>query len=327
MDKKCILLGIVGDSATGKTTLTRGIVNLLGPENVTAICTDDYHKYNRKQRKELGITALHPDCNHIDIMEQHLRDLRAGRPILKPNYNHTTGDFDPPTYVKPARFVIVEGLLGYHTRILRDQFDVKVFLDPPEALRRQWKVARDTAKRGYTPEQVLAALDAREADSAAFIRPQKKYADIVVHFYPKQKTSNDARLNAKIGLSPARPCEELSNIIEQIVEEFKDYPCERGSGTPCLHMSLEKWNGRPFEVLDIHGEIDEVQTNMLKMRLGELIRARNFELNMDEVGLFQKNDQVMISYPLALAQLVISYFMINTSLEVIPQPSSLRLSG
>ncbi len=326
MDKKCILLGIVGDSATGKTTLTRGIVNLLGPENVTAICTDDYHKYNRKQRKELGITALHPDCNHIDIMEQHLRDLRAGRPILKPNYNHSTGDFDPPTYIKPARFVIVEGLLGYHTRILRDQFDVKVFLDPPEELRRQWKVQRDTAKRGYTPEQVLAALDAREADSAAFIRPQKKYADIVVRFYPKQKQSNDARLNAKIGLSPSQPCEQLSSIIEQIVEEFKDYPCERGSGTPCLDMSFEKWNGRPFEVLDIHGEIDEVQTNVLKMRLGNLIRERNFELNMDEVGIFQKGNETMVSYPLALAQLVISYFMINSSLEM-SQASSVATSA
>ncbi len=67
-----IILGIVGDSAAGKTTLTRGIAQVLGPENVTIICTDDYHKYDRKQRAEIGITALHPDCNHLDIMQQHL---------------------------------------------------------------------------------------------------------------------------------------------------------------------------------------------------------------------------------------------------------------
>jgi uridine kinase len=55
-----IILGIVGDSAAGKTTLTRGIAQVLGPENVTLICTDDYHRYDRQQRAEIGITALHP---------------------------------------------------------------------------------------------------------------------------------------------------------------------------------------------------------------------------------------------------------------------------
>lgn len=73
-----ILLGIVGDSAAGKTTLTKGIAQVLGVDNVTVICTDDYHRYDRAQRKQLGITALHPDANYLDIMQQHLRLLRAG---------------------------------------------------------------------------------------------------------------------------------------------------------------------------------------------------------------------------------------------------------
>jgi uridine kinase len=63
--------GIVGDSAAGKTTLTRGIAQILGEENVTVIGTDDYHRYDRHQPSELGITALHPDCNHLDIVQQH----------------------------------------------------------------------------------------------------------------------------------------------------------------------------------------------------------------------------------------------------------------
>ena len=108
-----ILLGIVGDSAAGKTTLTKGIAQVLGVDNVTVICTDDYHRYDRIQRKQLGITALHPDANYLDIMQQHLRLLRAGEAILKPIYNHSTGTFDPPEYIKPSQFVIVEGLLGY----------------------------------------------------------------------------------------------------------------------------------------------------------------------------------------------------------------------
>ena len=71
------MLGIVGDSAAGKTTLTRGIVNVFGVERVTAVCVDDYHRYDREQRKKLTITPLNPECNYIGIMEQHLR-LLAG---------------------------------------------------------------------------------------------------------------------------------------------------------------------------------------------------------------------------------------------------------
>lgn len=147
-----IILGIVGDSAAGKTTLTKGIAQVLGPENVTLICTDDYHRYDRTQRAEIGITALHPDCNYLDIMQQHLSLLRTGQPILKPNYSHKTGTFEAPVYIKPAKFVIIEGLLGYSTRSARDCYDVKVYLAPPESLRAKWKVKRDTQKRGYTEE-------------------------------------------------------------------------------------------------------------------------------------------------------------------------------
>ncbi|MGL5510053.1 MAG: phosphoribulokinase, partial [Microcoleaceae cyanobacterium] len=173
MTHRPIILGIVGDSAAGKTTLTRGIAQVLGAENVTVICTDDYHRYDRKQRAEVGLTALHPDCNHLDIMQQHLTLLRTGQPILKPIYNHNTGAFDPPEYINPGKFVIIEGLLGYSTRGCRDCYDVKVYLAPPETLRHQWKIKRDTMKRGYSEEQVRAELEKREPDSEQYIRPQR----------------------------------------------------------------------------------------------------------------------------------------------------------
>src|SRR5207244_8130390 len=78
-----VILGVVGDSAAGKTTITRGLVRALGEDNITHVCTDDYHRYDRRQRAELGITPLHPDCNYVDIMGQHLRHLRSGDSILK----------------------------------------------------------------------------------------------------------------------------------------------------------------------------------------------------------------------------------------------------
>ena len=104
-----VMIGIVGDSGSGKTTITRGIVRALGEEQVTAICTDDYHRFDRKQRTELGITPLHPECNYIDILAQHLRLLRDNQPVLAPTYRHQDGTFGPPVYTHPARFVDQRG--------------------------------------------------------------------------------------------------------------------------------------------------------------------------------------------------------------------------
>src|SRR6266568_3603253 len=100
-----VMIGIVGDSGSGKTTITRGIVRALGEEQVTAFCADDYHRFDRKQRAELGITPLHPECNYIDILAQHLRLLRdnervldAGvvRDVRRPRLPRPAGGATPP---------------------------------------------------------------------------------------------------------------------------------------------------------------------------------------------------------------------------------------
>ena len=93
-----IILGVVGDSASGKTTLTRGLVRVLGDEQVSHLQLDDYHRYDRAQRAGLEITPLDPACNYIDVMAQHMKLLRAGEPMLKPVYRHADGTFGPPVY-------------------------------------------------------------------------------------------------------------------------------------------------------------------------------------------------------------------------------------
>ena len=192
-----IILGVVGDSATGKTTLSRGLVRMLGESNVTHVAADDYHRYDRRQRAEHQITPLHPDCNYVDIMERHFAELRAGNAILKPVYQHKDGTFGPPVYTKPMQFTLIEGLLGYHTEALRDSYDVRVFLAPPEKLRRAWKVQRDCSRRGYTTDQVLEELDRREPDSELYIRPQQRWADLVVSFMPGSRGDQE-HLDAEI---------------------------------------------------------------------------------------------------------------------------------
>ena len=310
MNDRPIILGIVGDSAAGKTTLTKGIAQVLGAENVTVICTDDYHRYDRVQRAEMGISALHPDCNYLDIIEQHLALLGAGQAILKPIYNHSTGAFDPPEYIEPRKYVIVEGLLGYSTRKMLDSYDVKTYLAPPEPLRATWKIKRDTRKRGYTEEQVLAQLRQRESDSAAFIRPQRKWADMIATFYPPDQTdikSDNLMLNANLILRPTIPHPELSKILN----------AEGNHLGGAIRLGLSRDMGKPVDILEIDGHANLEQVRELeKMMCNEVPYLGQFcslEGNQELGKVIGTTGETLQSYPLALTQLLITYHMLKAA--------------
>src|SRR5437867_301660 len=101
-----VLLGLAGDSASGKSTLSRGIEYILGAERVGRVCTDDYHRYDRTERSRLHVTPLDPDANRLDLLEEHLRALSGGQSIRKPIYDHATGTFFPEERVEPGEIVI-----------------------------------------------------------------------------------------------------------------------------------------------------------------------------------------------------------------------------
>lgn len=290
-----VILGIVGDSAAGKTTLTNGIAQILGPARVATICTDDYHAFDRKERAENGLSALDPRCNYMDILEQHLKLLRQGQPILKPIYNHERGTLDRPEYIAPKPYIIVEGLLGYATRAMRDCYDVKVFLDPDPKLRIRWKVKRDTERRGYTRDEVLSALDKRRFDSPTHIEPQRTFADIIVNFFPppEQMEESGAHLNVRHILRPTLPHPDLTPILGTSAQ----------SG---LHLELSRdTDGKPVDVLEIAGTIPERRA----LKVEDLLWALIPEASQLRARLGAYDGPAM-SHPLALTQLFIAYHML-----------------
>ena len=313
MTEKPIILGIVGDSAAGKTTLTRGIAQVLGKDNVTVICTDDYHRYDRAQRAEMKISALHPDCNYLDIIEQHLALLGQGEAILKPIYNHSTGAFDPPEYIEPRKYVIVEGLLGYSTRKMLDSYDVRTYLAPPESLRAAWKIKRDTRKRGYNEEQVRDQLRQREPDSEAFIRPQRKWSDMIVSFYPPEDAEKDLGdnllLNANLILRPTIPHPDLTTILNDEGNHLGD----------AIRLGLDRDMGKPVDILKIDGHATLEQVRELeKIMCNEVPYLGQFcslEGNQELGKITGTTGETLQSYPLALTQLLITYHMLKAAIK------------
>jgi phosphoribulokinase len=283
-----IILGIVGDSASGKTTLSKGLVRLLGEEVVTHICTDDYHKYDRKQRAERAITPLDPDCNYLDIMASHLQCLHDGHPILKPVYQHHNGTFGPLTYVEPQSFVLIEGLLGFYTEEMRNAYDVRVYLDPPESLRRQWKVDRDCSKRGYTTDQVLDDLDRREPDSAAYIRPQRVHADMVVCRQPN--VDDPFQLDAVLTLRDSLGHPDLSPFVDD-------------EGGLTIEDGL---NGE--RVLNISGNLPRERAAEIEEAIWDRMHFAS-HLRSDILGEFTVGNDTHRSESLALVQLLMLYHL------------------
>jgi phosphoribulokinase len=296
-----VILGVVGDSAAGKTTITRGLVRVLGGDNVAHICTDDYHRYDRRQRAENGLTPLHPDCNYIDIIAQHLIHLRRGEPIMKPVYRHADGTFGPPEYVEPQRYTVIEGLFGYHLPEMRDVYDVRVYLAPPEEIRRKWKVQRDCSRRGYTTDQVLADLDRREPDSEAFIRPQRRHADIVVAFTPGDVADDPTSLDAELTLRHGLPHPDLAEFA--------------GDGRDGLVLS-ERGDAL---VLRIPGRMDPVRAAEIEEAIWGRMHFATY-LRANRLGEFTIATELQRSESLALVQLLILY-------QLVTAKASLALGG
>ena len=197
------ILGIVGDSGSGKSTVAAGVRALIGPDRVATLELDDYHRYTRAERLEMGHTALNPVVHDLGLMQEHLALFRRGRPVRVRSYDHTDGTFGAQRTVEPAEVVIVRGLLGFPTDELRSAYDLAVFLQPEPELLFRWKLRRDVKTRGYTEAQVLKHIAQHLLDSKQYVLPQGDRADLLVRYEVPEWDSPDEAVQVTLVLRRA----------------------------------------------------------------------------------------------------------------------------
>jgi phosphoribulokinase len=308
-----IMLSIAGDSGSGKTTITRGVVRVLGGEKVTHFCADDYHRYDRRQRAERGITPLNPECNYLNVLTCDIRHLRHNQAILKPVYRHADGTFGPPVYMSPARFVIAEGLLINHTPELRDMFDIRVYLNPPEEIRRRWKVSPTAHAGGTAPTRCSRNWTGASATPRPTSAPKRHYADIVVSFIPGQ-SPDPGQLDAHLFLRDSLPHPDLTGVVGDGADAddltLTDHPSERELRIPGTISA-----GRAVELEEAIWDRMQFASHLRTQRLGEFTVGSDLHRS-EALGL----TQLLLLYHLVTARAVIA--LGGQSARATTQPSA-----
>ena len=182
--QKPFVLGVSGDSGSGKDTFANAISGLFGKHSVTLLSGDNYHLWDRKRPIWQALTHLNPMANDLERMTMDLRRLLEGHAIYTKHYCHQTGKMGRPQKTPSNEIIISSGLHALYLATLRQYSDLKIYLDTSEEVRTLFKIKRDVNERGHTKERVLSSLKKRESDSLKFIRPQSQYADIIFSLQP-----------------------------------------------------------------------------------------------------------------------------------------------
>jgi len=167
--------------------------NTLVSDLTTVICLDDYHLNDRGGRKKTGLTALDVRENNFDLMYEQVKALKDGKSVSKPIYNHVNGTLDTPETIEPTPIIIIEGLHPMLDARVRGLLDFSLYLDISDEVKLNWKIQRDMEERGHSLESILASIEARKPDFAAYVAPQRQYADLVVEVLPTQLDKEDKK--------------------------------------------------------------------------------------------------------------------------------------
>ncbi|CAL2088161.1 Uridine kinase [Tenacibaculum sp. 190524A02b] len=182
--KNIFVIGIAGGTGSGKTTVVNQIINELPPDEVCVISQDSYYKEtdNLTYEERTRINFDHPRAIDFDLLVEHLRKLKSNEIIEQPIYSFVAHNRTKDTIkTHPRKVIIVEGILIFNSKELRDLCDIKVFVhaDADERLIR--RVRRDIKERGRDVEEVLTRYqDTLKPMHQQFIEPTKNYADIII---------------------------------------------------------------------------------------------------------------------------------------------------
>ena len=181
--KRPFTVAITGDSSSGKDTLAESLNFILMEKSTLNLSGDDYHKYDRHKALWKSVTHLNPIANNLNKLSSDFVKLRNGLTISKRVYDHKTGFLSPPKTVKSRNFIIISGLHAFMIETPNLKFDLKIFLDMDDQLRRYFKIRRDTLERDKSLEETLQTIEKRAKDFERFVRPQKENADIIFRVF------------------------------------------------------------------------------------------------------------------------------------------------
>ena len=183
MELNPIIIGIAGGTGSGKSTLAYNIRKEFA-NNITMLSHDYYYKSNSHlsfdERKKLNYD--HPDAFDTDLLIEHLNKLKKGEVIYRPNYSFVTYLREEQTVeVVPKKVILLDGILIFENKELRDMMDIKIFVDTDADIRFIRRLVRDVSDRGRTLESVIEQYTTIvKPMHEQFVEPSKKYADIIV---------------------------------------------------------------------------------------------------------------------------------------------------
>ncbi|MBQ1700173.1 MAG: uridine kinase [Bacteroidales bacterium] len=179
-----LVIGIAGGSGSGKTTVVNAITEQL-KEKVVVIPQDSYYKDSShlpmEERQQINFD--HPEAIDFKLLCSQLRDLKHGKTVEQPVYSYITcsRSTTETVTVEPAEVIIIEGILVFTCKELRDQMDIKIFVDADDDDRLMRVMARDILERGKTVETVIERYTKTVKPMyLQFIEPSKRYADIII---------------------------------------------------------------------------------------------------------------------------------------------------
>ncbi len=179
-----LIIGIAGGTGSGKTSVTNAILSQLDRERVLVIQHDSYYRdldtYGGLLPEEINFD--HPDSLETDLLVRHLRELRAGQHVNQPLYNFTTHRrLDSTKTLDPKEIIIVEGILIFVEKALRELMDIRIFLDTDADERLMRRIRRDMLERGRSIESVMQQYAKTvKPMHLEFVEPSKHWADIII---------------------------------------------------------------------------------------------------------------------------------------------------